>query len=161
MNSPARRCVKAIPDASSLRSISPCIRANRNGESSSGMMPDSLTTCFTPALRAAAMKFDCTSSIMGSEEEISMARSTPRKAGISVSGRAMSPSTISTLPSPACPGGSDGRSPSALAALRTRARTGTPLADNRCTNSRPFRPVAPVTRIIVRLLAAARAAVTS
>src|SRR5713101_672395 len=144
MNSPARRCVNAIPESSSLRSISPCIRAKRKGESRSGMMPDSLTTYLTPALRASSMKFDCTSSIAGSEDEISIARSTPRSAPVSVSGRAMSPSTISTF------GKAENRS--ALAALRTRARTRTPLADSLWTNSLPFSPVAPVTRIILRFL---------
>src|SRR5260221_8316107 len=144
MNSPARRCVNAIPEAASFRSIPPCIRAKRKGESSSGMIPESLTTCLTPALRAASMKFDCTSSIMGSEDEMSMARSTPRSAPVSVSGRAMSPSTISTC-------GSE-ENPAALAALRTSARTGTPFADSRRTNSLPFSPVAPVTSIIFCLL---------
>jgi len=117
-------------------------------ESSSGMIPDSLTTCFTPAFRAASIKFDWTSSIAGSEEEMSIARSTPRSAPASVSGRAMSPSTISTF-------GSE-ESPSALVMLRTNARAGTPFADRRCSNSLPFSPVAPVTRIIVRLLSAHR-----
>src|SRR3989442_1139351 len=97
MNSPARKWVNAIPEASSLRSISPCMRAKRKGESSSAMIPESLTTCLTPAFLAASMKFDCTSSIAGSEDEMSMARSTPRSAPVSVSGRAMSPSTISTF----------------------------------------------------------------
>jgi len=69
-----------------------------------------------------------------------MARSTPFSAAESVSGRAMSPSTISTI----------GRveSPWALAVLRTRARTGTPRADSRRTSSLPLRPLAPVTRIM-------------
>src|SRR6266545_3950703 len=116
------------------------MRAKRKGESSSAMIPESLTTCSTPAFLAASMKFDCTSSIAGSEDEISMARSTPRSASASVSGRAMSPSTISTF-------GREENS-SALAALRTSARTGTPFADRRRTNARPFNPVAPVTRII-------------
>ena len=94
MNSPARRCVNAIPEASSLFSISPCIRAKRNAELSSGMIPDSLTTRFTPAFLAASMKFDCTSSMSDVDDEISIARSTSRSAAASVSGRAMSPCTI-------------------------------------------------------------------
>ena len=44
MNSPARRCVNAIPDASKCCSISPCIRANLNGDLRSGIIPESLTT---------------------------------------------------------------------------------------------------------------------
>src|SRR6266545_1016189 len=141
MNSPARRCVNAIPEDSSRRSTSPCMRAYRKGEWRSGMMPESLTTCPTPACAAASMKFDWTSSIAGSAEEISMARSTPCSAWVSVAGRAMSPSTTST----------SGRvaSPSARVGLRTRARTGTPAADSRRTNAPPVSPVAPVTRIIV------------
>jgi hypothetical protein len=75
MNSPARRWVNAIPDASSRRSISPCMRAKRKGGSISGMIPESLTTWPTPALRAASMKLDWTSSTAGSEEEMSIARS--------------------------------------------------------------------------------------
>ena len=106
------------------------------------MIPESLTTWATPALRAASMKLDWTSSIAGSEEEMSIARSTPCRARASVSGRAMSPSTISSL----------GRvdNPSAFAGLRTSARAGTPRADSRCSSARPLNPVAPVTRIIVR-----------
>src|SRR5205807_2513636 len=113
MNSPARSCVKAIPEASNLRSISPCIRAKRKGESSSGMIPESLTTWTTPALAAASMKVDCTSSMSGADDEMSMARSTPRSGPASVSGSAMSPSTTST------PGRA--ASPSARPGLRTMA----------------------------------------
>jgi len=40
---------------------------------------------------------------------------------------------------------------SALAGLRTSARTATPRADSRRSNSIPFSPVAPVTRIMVHL----------
>ena len=108
------------------------------------MIPDSLTMCFTPAFPAASMKFDWTSSIMGSDDEISIARSTSRRAAVSVSGRAMSPCTISTC-------GSAAIAP-AFAGLRTSARTATPLAESRRSNSFPFSPVAPVTRIMVRLL---------
>jgi hypothetical protein len=136
MNSPARKCVNAIPEASSRFSISPCMRAKRNAESSSGMIPDSFTTCFTPALLAASMKLVCTSSIIGSDDDISIARSTPRKAAASVSGRAMSPCTISTSGSAAIA--------AALAGSRTSARTATPLADRRRISSLPFSPVAPI-----------------
>ncbi len=73
-----------------------------------------------------------------------MARSTSRNAGASVSRRAMSPCTIPTFGSAAIA--------SALAGLRTSARTAMPFADNRRNNSFPFSPVAPVTRIMVRLL---------
>ena len=143
MNSPARKCVNAIPEASSRFSISPCMRAKRNAESSSGMIPESLTMCFTPAFLAASMKLVWTSSIIGSDDDISIARSTPRKPAASVSGCAMSPCTTSTFGSAAIA--------SALAGLRTSARTATPLADNTRSNSFPFSPVAPVTRIMVGL----------
>jgi hypothetical protein len=89
------------------------------------------------------MKFVCTSSMSGSDDEISIARSTSRSALASVSGRAMSPCTISTC----------GRAAIAvaLAGLRTSARVATPLADNTRSNAWPFSPVAPVTRIMARL----------
>jgi hypothetical protein len=108
------------------------------------MIPDSLTTCLTPAFLAASMKLDWTSSMSGADEEISIARSTSRSAGANVSGRARSPCTISTFGSAA--------TASALAGLRTSARTAMPFADNQRSNSFPFSPVAPVTRIMVRLL---------
>jgi hypothetical protein len=57
MNSPARRCVNAIPEDSRCRSISPCIRAYRKGDWRSGMMPESLTTCPTPAFAVASTKW--------------------------------------------------------------------------------------------------------
>jgi hypothetical protein len=40
----------------------------------------------------------------------------------------------------------------AFAALRTSARSGTPLAESLRTSAVPFNPVAPVTRIIARRL---------
>ena len=43
------------------------------------MIPESLTTCFTPAFLAASMKFDWTSSMSGADDEISIARSMPCK----------------------------------------------------------------------------------
>ena len=86
------------------------------------------------------MKADWTSTMSGAVDEISIARSTPSSAVASVSGRAMSPSTIST------PGKEE--SDRAFALLRTSARTGTSWAESRRTSSLPFSPVAPVTRII-------------
>ena len=71
---------------------------------------------------------------------MSIARSTPRRAAVSESGRAMSPSTTSTF-------GSEARV-CASAGFRTRARDGIPFAESRRTSSDPFSPVAPVTRII-------------
>src|SRR5258708_816039 len=144
MNSPARRCVNAIPEASNRCSISPCILAKRNAELSSGMIPDSFATYFTPAFLAASIKFDCTSSMSGADDEISIARSTSRKASASVSGRAMSPCTSWTCGSAAIA--------AALAGSRTSARTATPRPDSTRSNSLPFSPVAPVTRIMARLL---------
>src|SRR5712691_5195779 len=140
MNSPARRWVKAMPEDSRCCSIWPCMRAKRKSESISGMMPDSLTTCSTPACLAASMKLDWTSSIAGSEDDVSIARSTPRNGSASVSGRAMSPSTT-------CTPGSVARWP-ARVRLRTSARTGTPCADRRRTTAPPFSPLAPVTNSI-------------
>ncbi len=90
------------------------------------------------------MKAYWTSLIVGSEEEMSIARSIPLSADTSVSGRAMSPSAIWT------PGSRDNSADFAALvplAFRTSARTATPRADSFRTNSAPFKPVAPVTRI--------------
>lgn len=70
---------------------------------------------------------------------MSIARSTPLRAAVSESGRAISPSTTSTF-------GSDARV-CAFAGFRTRARDEIPFAESRRTSSDPFSPVAPVTRI--------------
>src|SRR5262249_26330404 len=89
---------------------------------------------------AAPRKFFCHSSCLRSTAVSRKAALTPSRALSSEAGSPRSPSTTST------PGRS---SPDAFAAPRTRARTRCPAAESRLTTSRPFVPVAPVTRIIV------------
>jgi len=72
-------------------SISACIRAKRNGEIKLGDDPESLTTCVTPVLRAASMKFVWTSTSRigrGNEHRALHALQRPNQR----SGRARSPS---------------------------------------------------------------------
>jgi hypothetical protein len=112
------RCFKAIPDS----------------------FPENLTTCSTPASRHASMNLVWVETMAGSELEIINARSTPSSAGPSVSGRVISPSTVST------PGNI-----SIAPAFRAVANQGSHaalLSENSFTIAEPFKPVAPVTKIM-------------
>src|SRR5262245_29039754 len=106
-------------------------------------LPESLTTCGTPAAFAASMNVHWVSNMSGVALEISNARSTPSRAGPSDSGFVRSPTMSST------PRRSWRRR--ACASSRTRARTRTPWRANTRSVACPLLPAAPVTKIIDRL----------